>query len=171
MGKAYKLGAGALTAGCIQLGMQKVLATKSFLTSNELGDPAAWLPSKLRRELQDAQVQKLKKEISNPLALSRAKDHAGISDSRARTLLLDMLPDSSWVPSATSLQQARTDTNRQMQVSPTFSSTRSRSSNFGGNKTHVFLSYNPLGYLCAGNGRLHFHCHVYLLERKFDTCV
>jgi hypothetical protein len=66
--------------------------------------------------MQEAQVKELKTGLTNPLALSRAKDHAGISDRCARTLLLDMLPDSSWVPSATALQKARTSTNQQMQV-------------------------------------------------------
>lgn len=118
VGTAYKPGDGPLTAKRIQLGMQKVLATKTFMQSiDELGSPADWLPPKVRKEMQDAKVRELKASLTDPVALSRAKDHAGISDARARTLLLDLLPDRSWVPSGASLQQARTNTNRSMQVS------------------------------------------------------
>jgi hypothetical protein len=117
VGIAYKPGDGPLTARRIQLGMQKVLATKTFMDSDELGSPADWLPPKVLSELQDAKVQEAKAKVKDPIAMSRAKDRAGISDARTRTLLLDLMPDHSWVCSGTALQKARTDTNKSMQVS------------------------------------------------------
>jgi hypothetical protein len=118
VGKAYKVGSGPLTAECIQQGMQEVLSNRRFLNNDELGNPAEWLPGKLRTEMQEAKVQTVKEALKNPEALSRAKDRAGISDHCARTLLLDLLPDRSWVPSGSKLQQARSDTNSVMKVRP-----------------------------------------------------
>jgi hypothetical protein len=121
VGKAYKVGSGPLTAECIQQGMQQVLSDRTFLKNDELCNPAEWLPGKLRRDMQEAGVQTVKEALRNPEALSRAKDRAGISDHCARTLLLDLLPDRSWVPSGSKLQQARSDTNSVMKVRPTVS--------------------------------------------------
>lgn len=158
MGKAYKPGDGPLTAGRIQLGMQKVLATKTFMESDELGSPADWLPPKMREEMQDAKVRELKASLIDPLALSRAKDHAGISDLRARTLLLDMLPDRSWVPSGASLQQARTNTNKSMQVS--------------NNSLISLLWLSAISISNINNiaGRLQLKFHMYLQTYSISRC-
>lgn len=100
----------------VEQGMRKALAFPSLFTGHKIGNPAQWLPPKARKEVEEAETKRLKSCIKNPLALAKAKDAAGISDAAARTFLLDMMPDRSWVPSGQKLVQARKECNDIVQV-------------------------------------------------------
>jgi hypothetical protein len=100
----------------VEQGMQRALSIPSLFTGHSIGSPANWLPPKARKEIEDTETKRLKSLIKDPLALAKAKDAAGISDAAARTFLLDMMPDRSWVPSGQKLVQARKECNDIVQV-------------------------------------------------------